>query len=220
MASSVELRRKSLSITATATASVLLLLPAIAAWVVALRQMGGMDMGPATGLRSPGFFFVLWVPMMAAMMLPGALPAVVRHARAASRMRALPVFLGLYVAVWALVGLPVYALYRPHGYVAAGMATIAAGGYELTPLKAHFRRRCHETISSGLQFGLYCVGSSLGLMLVFVALGIMSVTWMSLVAALVVAQKVVPPRAAFDLPMGLAIIGLGALVVAGFVPSV
>jgi predicted metal-binding membrane protein len=125
-----------------------------------------------------------------------------------------PVFLVQYLAVWALVGMAVYALYRPHGYVAAGAATIAAGVYELTPLKVHFRRRCHETARSGLQFGLCCVGSSLGLMLMFVALGIMSVTWMAVVAVLVVAQKVLPAKAALDMPVGLAIVGLGALIVA------
>src|SRR5919201_854910 len=154
------------------------------------------------------------VPMMAAMMLPGAVPAVWRHARAVARLRAVPVFLGQYLAVWALVGMAVYALYRPHGYVAAGAATIAAGVYELTPLKVHFRRRCHETARSGLQVGLCCVGSSLGLMLMFVALGIMSVTWMAVVAVLVVAQKVLPAKAALDMPVGLAIVGLGALIVA------
>jgi hypothetical protein len=47
-----------------------------AAWVVALRQMSGMDMGTATDLGSLAFFIGAWVPMMAAMMFPGAIPAV------------------------------------------------------------------------------------------------------------------------------------------------
>ena len=45
------------------------------AWVVTLRQMSGMDMGGATELGSLASFVALWVPMMAAMMLPGAVPA-------------------------------------------------------------------------------------------------------------------------------------------------
>src|SRR6266542_2388711 len=45
---------------------------AAAAWVVAVRQMTGMDMGVATELGSFGFFAAAWVSMMAAMMLPGA----------------------------------------------------------------------------------------------------------------------------------------------------
>ena len=59
-----------------------------ASWVVAIRQMNGMDMGVATRLGSFAFFVALWVSMMAAMMLPGAVPAVLR--RASGRLRAVP----------------------------------------------------------------------------------------------------------------------------------
>jgi predicted metal-binding membrane protein len=55
---------------------------AAASWVVAVRQMHGMDMGVATRLGSFAFFVALWVSMMAAMMLPGAAPAVLRRAHA------------------------------------------------------------------------------------------------------------------------------------------
>jgi predicted metal-binding membrane protein len=48
---------------------------AAACWVVAVRQMSGMDMGVATRLGSLGFFVTVWVVMMAAMMLPGAAQA-------------------------------------------------------------------------------------------------------------------------------------------------
>src|SRR3954447_2466638 len=155
---------------------------AAASWVVAVRQMHGMDMGVATRLGSFGFFVALWVSMMAAMMLPGAAPAVLRRAQASGRARAAPLFVGSYLAVWTLVGVAVYALYRPHGSFAAGVVVIAAGVYEFTPLKQHFRRRCRESVRSGFVFGLHCVGSSIGLMLILVALGVMSVTWMSVIA--------------------------------------
>jgi NAD(P)-dependent dehydrogenase (short-subunit alcohol dehydrogenase family) len=46
-----------------------------------------------------------------------------------------------------------------------------------------------------------------------VALGVMSVTWMSVIAVLVIAQKLLPPRAAVDVPPALAIVGLGILIV-------
>ena len=155
---------------------------AAASWVVAVRQMNGMDMGVATRLGSFAFFVALWVSMMAAMMLPGAVPAVLRRAHASGRVRAVPLFVGSYLAVWTLVGVAVYALYRPHGYLAAGAVAIAAGVYEFTPLKQHFRRRCRESVGSGFEFGLCCVGSSIGLMLMLVALSVMSVTWMSVIA--------------------------------------
>jgi predicted metal-binding membrane protein len=189
---------------ATASALTATLGLAAASWVVAVRQMNGMDMGVATRLGSFAFFVAVWVSMMA---------AVLRRAHASGRVRAVPLFVGSYLAVWTLVGVAVYALYRPHGSLAAGAVAIAAGVYEFTPLKQHFRRRCRESVRSGFQFGLYCVGSSIGLMLVLVALSVMSVTWMSVIAVLVLAQKLLPAKAAIDLPLALAIVGLGVLII-------
>jgi predicted metal-binding membrane protein len=191
-------------------------------WVVAIRQMSGMDMGAATDLGSLALFVAVWVPMMAAMMLPGAVPALSRVARADRRGLGAPLFAASYLAVWTLVGLGVYAVYEPHGTTAAGLLTVAAGIYELTPFKLDCRRRCRSTVRSGFRFGAYCVGSTIGLMVMLLALGAMSVTWMVVVAALVVGQKLVPPRDAVDVPIAFAIIGLGALIVIapGAVPGV
>jgi predicted metal-binding membrane protein len=186
---------------------------AAASWVVAIRQMSGMDMGVATELGSFVFFVSVWATMMAAMMLPGSAPAVVRHVHSSGRVRAVPLFVGSYLAVWTLVGLAAYVLYRPHGTLAAGALVIAAGIYEFTPLKRNCRRYCREGVHSGLEFGLSCVGSSIGLMLMFVALGVMSVIWMSVITVLVFAQKLLPAKAAIDVPVALAIVGLGILLV-------
>jgi predicted metal-binding membrane protein len=186
---------------------------AAASWVVAVRQMNGMDMGVATRLGSFAFFVALWVSMMAAMMLPGAVPAVLRRAHASGRVRAVPLFVGSHLAVWTLVGVAVYALYRPHGYLVAGAVAIAAGVYEFTPLNQRSRRRCRESVASGFDFGLCCVGSSIGLMLMLVALSVMSVTWMCVIAVPMLAQKLLPAKAAIDVPLALAIVGLGTLIV-------
>jgi predicted metal-binding membrane protein len=185
---------------------------AAACWVVAVQQMNGMNMGVATRLGSFAFFAALWVPMMAAMMLPGAVPAVLRRTRDGG-MRAVPLFVGSYLAIWAVVGVAVYLVYRPHGTVAAGVVTIAAGLYELTPVKRHFRGRCHDRTGSGLGFGLDCVGSSIGLMALLVAVGVMSIFWMAMIAAVVIAQKVLPSLAAIDVLLALAIIGLGVWII-------
>ena len=193
---------------ATTGAGLTTLVLAAAAWVVAVRQMNGMDRGVATELGSFASFVGYWVPMMAAMMLPGAAPAVFRRAR----VQAVPLFVGSYLAVWTLVGLVVYALYRPHGSFVAGALTVAAGLYELTPLKRDCRRRCRESVRSGFEFGLYCVGSSIGLMLMLVMLGVMSITWMSLIAVLVLAQKLLPEHPAVDVPVVVAIVAVGIAV--------
>jgi predicted metal-binding membrane protein len=197
---------------------------AAACWIIAVWQMHGMDMGTATELGSFGAFIAVWVAMMAAMMLPGAAPALLRRAHAGG-VRAVPLFAGSYLAVWALAGVAVYAVDRPHGTLAAGTVTVAAGVYEFTPVKKHFRRRGRAGTGSGFGFGLCCAGSTIGLMAMLAALGAMSITWMAVITVLACAQKLLPPKAAIDVPLALAIIGLGAWIVIapasvpGLVPS-
>ena len=182
------------------------------AWIAAVRQMNAIDMGATTQVSSFASFLALWVPMMAAMMLPGAGPAVARSARSGGGVRAAAFFVGSYLAVWTLVGVAVYAVNRPHESFVSGAVAIAAGLYELTPLKAHFRRRCRESIRSGFAYGLCCVGSCIGLMLMLVALNVMSVGWMFGFTAVVLAQKLLPETAAIDVPLALAIVAIGVLI--------
>jgi predicted metal-binding membrane protein len=185
---------------------------AAACWVVVVWQMNGMDMGVATRPGPFAFFIAVWGAMMAAMMLPGAVPAVIRRVQGDGGVRTVPVFIGSYLAVWAPAGLVVYAVDRPHGSVAAGMTLIVAGAYELTPLKQQFRQRCRDSAGSGFRYGLCCAGSSIGLMAMLVALGVMSIPWMAVITVVVLAQKLLPAKAAIDVPLALAIIGLGILI--------
>jgi predicted metal-binding membrane protein len=190
---------------------------AAACWAAAAWLMHGMDMGVATQPGAFGFFAAAWVTMMAAMMLPGAAPAVARHTRSAGNGRAALPFVGSYLAIWALTGVVAYALDRPHGTLAAGVVVIAAGVYELTPVKRHFRRRCRADAGSGFGFGLCCAGSTIGLMAMLVALDVMSLLWMSVVALLACAQKLLPEKASVDVPLALAIAGFGLVIV--FAPT-
>ena len=50
-------------------------------------------------------------------------------------------------------------------------------------------------------------------MAMLLALGVMSLTWMSVTAILVLAQKLLPPKAAVDVPLALAITGLGVWII-------
>jgi predicted metal-binding membrane protein len=198
---------------------------AAAAWVVTVHQMNGMDMGTATQLGSFGFFIWVWVSMMAAMMLPGAAPAVLRHLHETGRVGTIPLYVASYIAVWTLVGIAAYSLYQPHGTAAAGAIVVAAGIYELTPMKRHARLRCQESVRTGLGFGLACLGSSIGLMAMLLAVGVMSITWMIVIGAVVLGQKLLPPKIAIDVTLALAIIGFGILIIAspttipGLMPS-
>ena len=62
-------------------------------------------------------------------------------------------------------------------------------------------------------------------MLMLAALGVMSVAWMAVIAVLTLGQKLVPAKPAVDVPLALAIVGLGALIlvapaaVPGLTPS-
>jgi predicted metal-binding membrane protein len=181
-------------------------------WVVAVWRMSGMDMGVATRLDPFPAFLAVWAAMMAAMMLPGAAPAVLRRVADTGQVRAVPAFLAGYLAVWTLVGPAVYACYRPHGTAVAGVLAIAAGGYELTPAKRYLRRCCQDGSHSGMRFGLCCVGSGIGLTVLLVALGVMSVGWMAVLAFLSLTQRLLPPRPTADIPVALAIVGLGVLI--------
>jgi hypothetical protein len=139
-------------------------------------------------------------------------PGSIRRVQAGG-VHAVPVFAGSCLAVWATAGTAVYAVDRPHGSVAAGVTLIVAGAYEFTPLKRQFRRRCRASAASGFGYGLCCAGSSIGLMATPVALDVISIPRMALITIVVLAQKPLPARAAIDMPLALAIIGLGILII-------
>src|SRR6202012_175788 len=121
-------------------------------------------------------------------------------ARERDGVLAAPLFASSYLGLWALAAVAIYLLYQPPAAVTAGVLLVGAGLYELTPLKRECRRRCRERVRSGLRFGVYCFGSSVGLMLVLVAIDVMSVALMVAVALVALAQKLLPPRPAVDVP--------------------
>jgi hypothetical protein len=128
---------------------------AAACWVLSVERMEGMNVGVATTLGSFGFFVALWAPMM----LPGAVPAVVRHLETDRPVPGVPLFLASYLAVWTLFGVVVYALYRPQGMIAAGVVVIAAGAIRAHTAQAALpaalpRGRSRRTAVRGRMPGL------------------------------------------------------------------
>ena len=90
---------------------------ALAAWVLVLARMRGMDAGPGTDLGSAGWYLGIWVTMMAAMMLPSATPMVLLFSKAASGSTHRPglataLFVVGYLVAWTAFGLVAYALFR------------------------------------------------------------------------------------------------------------
>jgi predicted metal-binding membrane protein len=126
-----------------------------------------------------------------------------------------------YLASWILVGLVAWLVFEGvrdldisflgwddgGRYVAGGVIAFAAL-YEFTPLKRTCLRHCRDrellvadwregaagALRMGLDQGAYCVGSSWALMAALFALGVMSITWMVVIAALIVLEKVLPWR--------------------------
>jgi predicted metal-binding membrane protein len=208
-------------------ATMVVLAGALVAWVVTVERMRGMDAGPGTDLGGLGWYLGIWTTMMAAMMLPSALPMVLLFSRvSAERARRAQAFVPTwvfvvgYLAVWVAYGLAAYALARGIRAAGAGFldwdragpyvvggAIAAAGLYELTPLKTMCLRHCRSplhfvvtgwregtagALRMGAEHGAYCVGCCFGLMIALFALGVMSLFWMGLVAAVIVVQKLVP----------------------------
>jgi predicted metal-binding membrane protein len=127
--------------------------------------------------------------MMAAMMLPGALPAVIRSAHIGDSPLTAPRFAACYLAVWFAVGLATFAVYEPPPAWVTVAIVVAAVLYEFTPAARSCRRRCRAERRSGVRLGLWCVGSSLGLTAAFVALDPMSLPLMCLAGTIALIQK-------------------------------
>jgi uncharacterized protein YndB with AHSA1/START domain len=74
--------------------------------------------------------------------------------------------------------------------------------------------RVEEPVVFGFTWPIYGLPEeSLGLMAMLVALGVISITWMAVIAVLVLAQKLLPAKTAIDLPLSLAVAGLGVMIV-------
>jgi predicted metal-binding membrane protein len=91
---------------------------------------------------------------------------------------------------------------------------VAAGLYELTPLKRLSLRRCRSAphgnaFRSGLEHGFDCVGSSGALMAVLFVLGPMSLFWMAVVAVVIFVEKVLPRGPRLAPVFAVAVVALG-----------
>jgi predicted metal-binding membrane protein len=203
---------------------VLLFALAGVAWWATANQMAGMDAGPGTDLGAVGWFVGVWVIMMAAMMFPSVSPTVALYARMTRRRDVIgPVlFTGAYLLVWSAVGVVSYGLFQlgkvwfgsqlawdaGGRWFAAGVLAVAAV-YELTPLKSVCLVRCRTplgfllgswrdgragAVEMGAKHAAWCVGCCWALMAALFALGVMSLVWMAVVAAVITAEKTLPWR--------------------------
>ena len=195
--------------------------------------------------------FVMWAVMMVAMMLPSATPMVLLYARVVRRADqqaasteaplSIPVFAGGYLSLWILfsifaVGLQ-FALERAglitmmmssRSTVLSGALLIAAGAYQLTPLKAACLEHCRSPAAylanhwrpgpigawrMGLEHGAYCVGCCAVLMLLLFVGGVMNLVWITGLSLFVVIEKLAPAGAGLAKAIAIILIGAGAAII-------
>lgn len=166
-------------------------------------------------------FVAAWQIMIAAMMLPTALPAIHVFSRSGRRPRAradLVVFLGAYFALWTAFGIAalasdagVHALTDSWGWlgdrpslVAAGVLVVA-GTYQFLPVKRRCLAGCRYPAAlltcrgpgqggwqPGIRHALACLGSNWAVMLVMFAFGSRSLWWVVILTLVMVAEKTLP----------------------------
>jgi predicted metal-binding membrane protein len=225
-------------------AALVVLAVAGVAWAVMVQEsrsmagMAGMDMG----LGPIESFAATWVVMMAAMMLPSAIPVVLEFARTAERRSrwqlATGVLAGTYLGVWLVFGVVCYTVYTalrmpwPNQAVVVGLALALAGVYSVSPIKRASQARCRELCAlhgplpfnlmrsaavSGVRYGLSCLGCSAALMVAMVLLGMSSLWWAVILGIVVLIYKFAPPlrmRYELILSTGLAALGVAYVMMA------
>ncbi|RVQ68816.1 DUF2182 domain-containing protein [Croceicoccus ponticola] len=193
----------------------------------------------------------MWWVMMIAMMLPAATPTILLYAKAVGASAhvsadgsngamspATGAFLAGYLIVWG--GFSVFAtllhmMLDATGLLSAmGMASqsrvlsaivlIAAGAYQLSPLKEACLNHCRSPgqflarhyrpgrlggMRMGVIHGAYCVGCCWLLMALLFVGGVMNLAWIALLTLLVAAEKLLPWGRAVAIVAGLGCIGWG-----------
>lgn len=231
----------------------LLLALAGMAWGLLVLQASGSEpdmamSSPTMGMHAP-LFLAIWVVMMIAMMFPTAAPMIMTFHRiqAGKRERgdafvATWIFVAAYMVIWTLAGVAAYLGALGAEAVAAwealapttaarigGVILIAAGFYQLSPLKDLCLSKCRTPIAfimtswrdgtrgairMGLLHGVYCLGCCWLLFALLFPLGMMNIAAMASITVLMFAEKTLPwGRAAAGIAAGV-LVAFGMLVLA------
>ena len=227
---------------------------------VAMTQMAGvpdMDMMMERAFWTPAYtalIFAMWWVMMVAMMLPGAAPMLLLFTRVnrAQKARdrayvATGIFTAGYLAAWGLFsalatgfqwGLEQLDLLGPMmtttSWWLGGAILLAAGIWQLTPVKSVCLRHCRSPLSflahqwrpgrlgafrMGLEHGSYCLGCCWFLMGLLFFGGIMNLFWIAGLAAFVLLEKTIPMGHWLGRIAGIAVAAWGFVLLASAVSS-
>jgi predicted metal-binding membrane protein len=236
-----------------------LLLLAGGAWAVLVWQAAGMDteqmdhveMFTTMDMRA-ALFLGVWAAMMVAIMFPTAAPMILTFAQVQERRRqrgspVVPtwIFAGTYVGLWVAFGVLAYGAavgaqelaersmwFMDNMARIGGGVLIAAGIYQLTPLKQICLSKCRSPLAfvlgrwregyggavrMGLEHGVYCIGCCWLFFLIIFPLGMMNIAVLAAITALVFAEKALPFGREIGWAAAVVLVGYGTLVV--FVPD-
>jgi predicted metal-binding membrane protein len=215
----------------------------------ATLRLGDMLMMPSAfaggAIVYPVLLFIMWWTMMMAMMLPSAAPAILTYG-AISRKFAekgapvvpLAVFVAGYAAIWtgfAVAAVTLQLLLSPTialsmmmavtSAVTGGGLLVAAGLYQMSPLKFTCQRKCQAplmffarnwqkgyvgALRMGLSHGLYCLGCCWVLLGLLFYGGVMELRWIVGLALYVAAEKLIPAGNRLSRFTGILLIGSGS----------
>jgi len=177
--------------------------------------------------------------MMAAMMVPSAMPMIRLHRLGADggmrRQLWSGTFIAGYLLVWGAVGIVVWAaafisemvMAEEQRAISVAVLLLIAGGYQFTPLKSACLRACRTPadflmthwyrglggqLRLGIEHGLYCVGCCWALMAIFVGIGAMSIAWAAAIAVVVLIEKLFPRGVAFGRVIGAILVAASFVV--------
>jgi predicted metal-binding membrane protein len=203
----------------------------------------GMVMNQPWGARDVLATFVMWSVMMVGMMTPSAYPVLMLFAATRGRRpgagvaRSVPLFGLGYLMVWlgfsagaagaqwvlheaAVLSSAMAMSSRP----LAGAVLVAAGAYQLTPVKgacltqcqsplgflmSHWRDGAGGALRMGLRHGVYCLGCCWALMGVLFVVGVMNLAWVGILTAFIFIEKLGPLGTRVARVGGAALIALG-----------
>ena len=215
----------------------------------ATLRLGDMLMMPSAFVGGvivyPLILFFMWWTMMMAMMLPSAAPAILtfgalsrKFAEQGAAASPLSLFVAGYAAVWTgfaavAVALQLFMSQKISlsmmmavvSAVVGGSLLVAAGLYQMSPLKSACLRKCQAPLMffahnwrngsvgafrMGLSHGLYCLGCCWVLMGLLFYGGVMELRWIVGLALYVAAEKLIPASNRLSYFTGIILIGWGA----------
>jgi predicted metal-binding membrane protein len=222
-------------------------------WIYLLYGAGmpAMDMGggkvmlmppPLWSVSYAAVTFAMWSIMMVAMMIPSAAPVIVRVASGAHGFSTAALFTVGYLIVWTIFS--AVATTAQWGFdsahvlsdamairseVVAGLIVVAAGFYQLSPLKRNCLRRCCSSknlisddqerssstaVRAGLNYGVSCLGCCWALMCLLFVVGVMNIFWIAAIAVLVLAEKTLPWGLRLARITAIGLVGWGSIALA------